>query len=677
MKTLPARISVAAAIFAVVVLSALVSPVQAASRKTEYSVLMMEQPAGTETATSLPGGQWTIEFEFNDRGRGPKLTSRLRLDESGIPTGVGISGVNYLKVPVDEKFGISAGRARWKSASESGEKPADPKAFYLSLNGAPQEIGFLARALLRARGEKLALLPDGEASIRKGRELAVEAGGRKRTVVEYFISGLDFTPTPVWLDGDREFFALASGWMTVIQKGWEKAVPDLLKAQDADAAAETAAREKTLAHRPAGILAVTHAELFDSETALVRHDWTVLVAGEHIQAAGPSNDVPVPPGAEVVDARGKTLLPGLWDMHVHLGGDADGVLHLASGVTSVRDLANDSDRLLALRRKFDTGESVGPRILMAGLLDGRGPYTGPTKVFADSEEEARKAIDNYAKLGYVQIKIYSSVKPELVPAIARMAHAKGLRVSGHVPAFMTAEQFVRDGADEIQHVNFLFLNFLFDTVKDTRTPARFTEVAEHAASFDFSSEKFRSFLSLLKTHDIVCDPTVAVFEDMFLGRPTSVAASLEPVAARLPAQVRRSLLNSGLPMAAGKEKLYADSFRALLRMVGELYRAGVTVVAGTDGMPGFTLDRELELYVEAGIPAPKVLQLATLGAATVMGRNGELGWVHAGKLADFILVDGDPTSHIGDIRRVMMVVKNGVRFDPAELDRSVGVTPLP
>ena len=120
---------------------------------------------------------------------------------------------------------------------------------------------------------------------------------------------------------------------------------------------------------------------------------------------------------------------------------------------------------------------------MAGFIDGRGPYQGPTKVFADNEEEARTAIDNYARLGYVQIKVYSSLKPELLPKIVEMAHAHGMRVSGHVPSGINAEQFVRDGVDEIQHMNFIFLNFM-PQVKDTRTPARFTEVAAHGAEID-------------------------------------------------------------------------------------------------------------------------------------------------------------------------------------------------
>ncbi|MGI8835083.1 MAG: hypothetical protein ACR2H4_00395 [Pyrinomonadaceae bacterium] len=184
-------------------------------------------------------------------------------------------------------------------------------------------------------------------------------------------------------------------------------------------------------------------------------------------------------------------------MHVHIGPN-DGLMHLAAGVTSVRDLANDTDALLALKAKIEANEEIGPRILMTGFMDGRGPFAGPTKVFVDTEEEARTAIDNYARLGYTGIKVYSSIKPELVPRIIELAHAKGLRVSGHVPAFMSAEQFVRAGADELQHINFLFLNFLFDDVKDTRTPARFISVADRAATIDLNSERVVSFIKLLK-----------------------------------------------------------------------------------------------------------------------------------------------------------------------------------
>lgn len=177
----------------------------------------------------------------------------------------------------------------------------------------------------------------------------------------------------------------------------------------------------------------------------------------------------------VIDA-GHTLLPGLWDMHTHIS-RTHGLLHLAGGVTTVRDLANDTDELIETKKLYDTDAVLGPRIILAGFMDGSGKYTGPTKVVVDTEEQAVAAMNRYVELGYEQIKLYSSIKPELVDPIAKAAHARGLRVSGHIPAFMTAEQAVRAGYDEIQHINMLVLNFLFDKVQDTRTPARFSAIA--------------------------------------------------------------------------------------------------------------------------------------------------------------------------------------------------------
>jgi imidazolonepropionase-like amidohydrolase len=282
-------------------------------------------------------------------------------------------------------------------------------------------------------------------------------------------------------------------------------------------------------------------------------------------------------------------------------------------------------------------------------------------------------VARYAALGYEQIKVYNSVDPKLVPAIVAEAHGRGLRVSGHIPYGMLAEQAVRQGFDEIQHANFLFLNFLPGV--DTRTPARLSAVAEHAAELDLASEPVRAFLRLLKERHTVVDPTVTFYEDKFTGRPGQVSPSLAAVAGRLPYPVRRGLLGGNLPVPPGMDQRFRDSFRALLAMVHALHDAGITLVAGTDGLAGFTLHRELEHYVEAGIPAPEALKIATLGAARVMKHDQDLGTVAAGKLADFILVDGDPTRHIGDLRRVVLTVKDGVVYNTAELWRAVGVKP--
>lgn len=644
-----------------------------AQQETRYTVLMMGNRAGLQTSAVKADGAREFTFEFNDRGRGPKYTTTIKLDSAGIPVSLDTTGNDYLKAPVAETFTYEGGVARWKNTAESGEKRLGTNAFYSSMNGAPEEFALLAHALLKSPTKRLPLLPDGEAGIERTGELMLKDGEKTRRVVSYEISGLGFTPSTVWLDEDDSFFASVSSWLSVVREGWESSVPVLLKKQDELEAGRTSKLAHTLARKPSTPLVFKNANLFDSETAKTIPNSTVVVEGNRIKTVGRNGKVNIPKNAEVIDAHGRLLMPGLWDMHVHLSPN-DGLMHIAAGVTSVRDMANDTDFLLALRSKIEAGEEIGPRILMAGIMDGRGPYAGPTKVLVDTEDEARAAVENYARLGYVQVKIYSSIKPELVPKIIEMAHAKGLRVSGHVPAFMTAEQFVREGADEFQHINFFVLNFL-DDVKDTRGPVRFTSVADRAATLDLTSARVRAFIELLKERKTVVDPTVNVFEDMFTDRPGQISAGFAAVADRLPPQIRRGLYTGGLPVPEGEDARYRESAKALLRMVKLLYDSGITIVAGTDSSPGFALHRELELYAEAGIPPADVLRIATLGAARVMKRDGELGSIATGKLADLILIDGDPTRRIGDIRRVSLVVKDGKVYDPAALYKSIGVRP--
>lgn len=646
---------------------------QTPPQSVRYTFLLAGNKAGFQTAERSADGVWQLHFEFNDRGRGPSVDSRLVLNTDGIPIREDNQGHDYFKEKVAEHFSLQEGKAEWKNRAEQGERSGVDKAFYISISGAPQETALLAQALLKAGGS-LPLLPAGEARIEKRGELKVEARGQSRTVVQYAISGLDFAPSAIWLDQDGGFFASASGlWSALIREGWEDAVPALVKAQQAIENQRLADLAKRFGHK-APTFALVHANLFDSEKAETRSGMTVVVAGNKIAAVGRDEEISIPKDAETIDASGKTLIPGLWDMHVHLAPN-DGLLNVAAGVTSVRDLANDIEELARLRAKYDAGEEIGPRVVMAGFLDGRGPYQGPTKVFADNEAEAKAAIDKYAQLGYVQIKIYSSVKPELVPRIAAMAHEHGMRVSGHVPAFMTAEQFIRDGADEMQHMNFVFLNFMFDKVKDTRTPARFSEVAAHAAEVDLSSQPVQALIHLLQEHHTVIDPTLSIFEGMFTDRPGTMSASFAAVADRMPVQIRRGFFYGGIPVPEGMNQRYRDSFRQMLKMTKVLYDAGVPIVAGTDSLAGFALHRELELYEQAGIPAPRVLQLATIVAARVMKKDKEVGSIAAGKLADMVLVEGSPAVKISDVRKTVLVIKDGTVYKSADLYNALGVMP--
>jgi imidazolonepropionase-like amidohydrolase len=646
-------------------------PADIPSNAERYSFTMMGNLAGQQAIWTASDGTVHMFFQFNDRGRGPKTTSILTLDANGIPVAETVNGNDYLKSPVSEDYSLKAGSAHWKNNSEEGEKKVSAPALYVSINGAPAELGLIV-SVAQANGGKVALLPEGEARVEKVAERDIENSGQKKHVVLYAVTGLDFSPTDVWLDDHGKFFGFVNPWSTIVPEGWEASAATLNTAQDEISNARSADLASKLAHHTPFGLVFLHANVFDAEQGKIVKDREVVVAGNQIVSVGPPSHQTFI-DSEVIDATGKTLIPGLWDMHTHVG-DNDGLLNLAAGVTTVRDLANDTDTLLARRKRIEEGKEIGTRIIIAGIIDGRGPFQGPTKVLVSTEDEARAAVDNYARLGYVQIKIYSSVKPELVPAIIDEAHKKGLRVSGHIPAEMTAAQCVKLGYDEIQHANFLMLNF-WPEVKNTNTPTRFTEVAKRGAALDLKSPDVQAFVKLLQDHHTTLDPTLSVFEDMFTSRAGEIPRGFQPIAKRLPPQVRRGLMSAGLTPPAGMDQTYRQSFTKMVEFIGVLYRAGIPLEAGTDSMVGFALHRELELHVEAGIPAARVLQDATLNAARIMSMDHDLGSITPGKLADLALIDGDPVANISDIRKTALVVKDGVLYRPAELYTALGVEP--
>jgi hypothetical protein len=218
------------------------------------------------------------------------------------------------------------------------------------------------------------------------------------------------------------------------------------------------------------------------------------------------------------------------------------------------------------------------------------------------------------------------------------------------------------------------LNFMRD-VTNTNTRSRFTVVAQRGAALDLQSPEMQSFVQLLLAHHTDLDPTLDVFEDMYMQGPGSIPPAFQPVADRLPLQVRRQLLSSGLAAAPGMQEIYQHSFQKMLAMIGMMYRAGIPIEDGTDEMPGFSLHRELELDVEAGLPPNRVLQDATLNAARIMSMDDDLGSIVPGKLADLDLITGDPVANIANVRNVVLTVKDGNLYTPAELDAALGIAP--
>jgi len=632
-------------------------------------IFIQGNPAGTQIVQTDASGVVRVEYSYNDRGRGDHIVATWKLDAAGVPIEYEGRGNDYMKAPVEERFEMKNGKASWKNRSEQGEQAVAGEAFYLPMSAPPEFTGVLARALLKAPNHKLALLPAGEASI--------EAAGTVKTAkgefTEYRIVGLGFSPDSIWLD--RAGIATSvSGWFSVVPDGSEAAIAELRTAQEKTNATWSKRIAGALARRPANGLVIRNARLFEPRDLSVTAGTCVFVSGEHIVRVGPDADVTSPATAEVIDAHGGFLMPGLWDNHQHFG-DVDGALDLANGITSARDMANDLDSFPQRVARFDDGSELGPRVLKAGIIDGTGELAGPTTMRVDTAEEAIKDVDWYADHGYAQIKIYSSIKPELVPIIADRAHARGMRVSGHVPAFMSAKQFVENGADEIQHINFIVLNFLFPEVKETRNRDRFIKVAERAREFTPDKPEVRDFISFLKQHRTVLDPTMVAFEGLFCGDPTAITPGLEQIIPRFPPQVRRAMRSGALEAPKEKEAAYRESFPAMLRLLKALHEGGVTIIPGTDALAGYTLHHELELYVRAGIPSAEVLRMATLTSAEVMGVNKDRGAIAAGKLADMILVDGDPVKNIRDLDKITAVIKGGNIYDPAAIEKVLGITP--
>jgi imidazolonepropionase-like amidohydrolase len=640
-----------------------------------YTAVMSGNPAGQQATWHDPDGTVHVFFQFNDRGRGPKTYSAYRLGKNRVPEKIDITGNDYMKSAVDEHFAVSGGRAQWKSSSENESRPYDGQ-FFSSLNGAPEELAMLAKAML-ANGGQLALLPSGEPSIQKVREMKVVGSGGDGNATLYAITGLDLTPTYLWLDDKQQLFAQGATWFIVIKPGFETAAADLVKAQEEADRERASQLVKAAVARPAGQLFITDVTIFDSISGKAIPHQEVAIKENRIVQVGEYRATHRQPkaGEVVIDGSGKTLLPGLWDMHQHFSG-ADPLLDIATGVTTGRDMANDIDYLSALRKRIDAGEEIGPRIIPAGFIDSPGPFQGPTKILAANARQARDYVAMYQKLGYPQIKMYSSLKPEIVPEVIEEAHKRGMRVSGHIPANMTAEQCIRLGQDEIQHMNFIFLNFMPD-VKETRNPSRFSEPGKRAAGLDLNSPAVRDFVQLMKDHHIVLDPTMTAWEGTYTDRPGKMSQTFAAVADRLPAQVQRGFKAAGqaLPVTAETDKLYRDSYDKFKAMLKLLFDSGVTIVPGTDNFAGFAYQRELEIYVESGIPAAEVLKMATLGSARVMSKDKELGSIEAGKLADLVLIDGDPTKNISDVRKVRTVIKDGNVYDPAKILTSLGIKP--
>lgn len=639
---------------------------------TKRVVVSLSRPSGTDVSTVQPDGTVTIAFDVLENGRGPHSDATITLASDHTITALESHGHHTMGTLEQESFKRDGDHVTWTSKEEHGDTTVKGPAFFAPYSAIPDTLGYLAQALLAAGGT-MALLPGGQAKIEKSGDATVKVAGKDVHITCYSIIGLDLTPTRVWMNDDGSWWGTISAWQSIVPEGAESAIEALIAKQtELDRAHDTSVAKATMHAPPAAGMAYTHARVLDVERGAWLIDQTVVVVGDKIQSVGPTNGAKIPAGAEVKDLAGMAILPGLWDMHAHIG-DADGVLNIASGITTVRDVGNDPDKLDDWKKRYDDGSAVGPHVYRFGFVEGRNPKAASSKVTAETPDEAKAAVATYKARGYDGIKIYNSVKPELVPIITKEAHAKGMPVTGHIPVHMLANEAVNAGYDGIEHVNMLFLNFFATHDTDTRDTTRFTLVGEKAASFDLKSKPVTDFVALLKKHNTVIDPTLDAFEDLFVGEQGKVVPGLEVVANRLPVQVQRGFLVGGLPLEGDRLATYKASYEKLLAMTKLLHDAKVPVVVGTDTLAGLMLHHEMALFVRAGLTPAETLRAATIDPARTLKKDKVSGSIAAGKTADLFIVDGDPLARIGDATKVVTTMKSGVVYDAGALYDTVGV----
>lgn len=619
---------------------------------------------GLETSQRTADGSGTkliVSFEFSDRGTTVPLSASLRLAPDGSPLQLRINGYAARGRSINEEVTLAGDSATVREDSTERRVAALPTMFPIA-GYAPVTVQAELLRYWAAHGhpDTLAVLPDGHVMISaRGRD-TVQTGSGARVLARYSVAGLIWGRETLWLDDQGALAALVStdaefDPFEALRPEYAPALGSFIAQAARDAVKALGEFEGAGAGVRDTLVALVGGRIIDGTGLPPIEQGTIVVRGSRIVAVGPADRVAVPPGATRVDVSGATIVPGLWDMHAHYAQVEWGPVYLAEGVTTVRDVGNQYEFITAVRDAIAAGQGLGPRILAAGIIDGTGPRAiGSMR--AGTPGEAVADVRRYHDGGFQQIKVYSSVAPSLVPVITREAHRLGMTVTGHVPTGMNAYDAVKAGFDQINHVHYIL---------DIMAP--------DSQAFDTASSAARQAIAFLHDHDVVVDPTLALME-LFLRPASQPVSEFEPGINRVTPRLRRQLEHTGVsPERAEAMRL---RFRSLLETVAALHGAGVTIVAGTDqGVPGGSLNRELELYVKAGFTPMEAIQAATVVPAKVLGQDSASGSIAVGKRADLLVVDGNPLDDIRNLRRVRFTMANGVRYDPATLWRSVDFVP--
>jgi hypothetical protein len=396
------------------------------------------------------------------RGQVFEMDSTGKQGKDGMPVSVQIRGVTP-QGDAGETFAITGGQASWKSQVDAGKAAYSAPAFYSTLNGPIDQTAWLLERLLASPNHTMNLLPGGKARAEKLTTLEVGSGAGRKTVTAWAVHGVSSAPIPVWADANNRFFGL-SFFLSWLPEAYASEHQRLTEAQSAALAAQAPALARTLVKDPEGMVAFTHVRTFDADAKRFMPERTVIVDKGLIVAEGPAGEIKVPAGAKTFDGRGKTLLPGLWDSHMHTASDYTGLQELSMGVTSVRDPGNDDTQTLDRRKRAAAGQLLAPNVYASSLIDGKGPFTAQVANAAASEAEAVAFVARAKDKGFTGVKFYGTLNKAWLPAAAAEARRLGLHVHGHIPVGMRPLEAINAGYDEITHINWIAMQAMPDSV---------------------------------------------------------------------------------------------------------------------------------------------------------------------------------------------------------------------
>lgn len=642
----------------------------------KFRLHKFEQPIGEETYQITRNGDSLavkMDFKFTDRGQDVPLSATFGSTADLTPESFEIHGKTSRSSSIDESIEAGPGSLQIRDGDRTSQTPR-PAQFFTIAGYAPATMQMLMVRYWFGHGSPsdLPAPPDRTIHIEPRGLDTISVDGKSYSFSRYRVRGLIWGRETLWFNPHHDLVAAVTtdaefDHFEAVREGFESALGQFVARAGSDGMAAMAELSRSATANPSTAIAFVGATVVDGTERPPLSDATVVVRGGQIIAVGKRSEVTVPADAQVVSATGKTILPGLWDMHAHFEQVEWGPLYLAAGATTVRDCGNELEFITSVRDAIAKGRGLGPRILAAGVVDGSGPYAlGVERV--DTAEQAREWVDRYHQAGFQQMKIYSSVKLDQVKAVAEEAHKLGMTVTGHVPIGLTGYDVVNAGQDQINHIDYVLA-----MMRPPSANAKRIDEMKAAAEIDLTSEMAQKAVEFLKSHHTVIDPTLAILE-LETASAARPVASFEPGVEKVAPELAQQFLN--VVPAGGEADLAQKVFAKCLAALGALHRGGVAIVAGTDqAVPGHSLHRELELYVQAGFTPLEAIQAATIVPARVMGLDKETGSIEIGKRAELIVLDANPVEDIHNIRRVHYVLANGRLYDCAQLWRSVGFKP--